>query len=474
MLPLTLPLTLHLPDKALEGESEVKCLRAVRVITNRRFVYLARWNGKDVFVKLFFDKIRAKQHWQREKHGIEALATKGLLTPPLLYAGFLPDYKAHVLITEAITSAKTMEQTCNRANSIEDGIGVLRKAIKALATQHEAGILQDDIHLDNFLVADGKIYSIDASRIRQRTDAIEKTASLRNFGLFLGQFFPKFDPYVEQLFQHYASIRKWHVTPDDLSLLQSYIDKVRKSRKKNFLRKIYGGNSMFTCLCGKQGNAVYNVEYSAEEFEKLFKDPTRFFSRKEIKYLKKGNTATVAVANVDKRAVVVKRYNIKGLWHGINRAFRRTRASISWENAYLLRFYGIDTPAPIGFAEKRIGPVRRTSYLISEYVEGPSCREYFKNDNISFDEKCRIASRIADILSTLARFRISHGDMKATNFIISNDRVYLVDLDGMREYRMGMLFRRAYSRDIERFFDNWANEHDVRRMFEETIERVAF
>lgn len=473
MLPLTLPLTLHLPDKTLDGESDVKCLRAVRVIKNRRSVYLARWNDKDVFVKLFFDRIRAKQHWQREKHGIETLAANGLLTPPLLYAGFLPDYKAHVLITKAIASAKTMEHECNRAESIEENIGILREAIKALATQHEAGIVQDDIHLDNFLVADDKVYSIDASRIRQHKGAIDKASSLINIGLFLGQFFPRFDQYVEQFFQHYASIRQWPVTADDLSLVKRHIDKTRKRRKKNFLRKIYREESVFGSLYGKNTNVVYNKGYSSEEFRKLFMEPASFFGSEQMNYLKRGNTATVAAANVDKTIVVVKRYNIKGLWHGIKRAFRRTRASISWENAHLLRFYGIDTPPPIAFAEKRIGPVKRTSYFISEYVDGPSCREYFKTDTISLRDKSRIASRIADILSTLARFRISHGDMKATNFIVANNRVYLVDLDAMREYRTDILFRRAYSRDIKRFFDNWANEYDIRKLFQETIERIA-
>ena len=473
MLPLSLPLTLRLPDQTIEGDNEVTCLRALRIVKNRRSAYMAKWNGKNVFVKLFFDKIRAKQHWQREKHGIEVLTANGLLTAPLLYAGFLPDHKAHVLITEAIESARTMEQACNRVDSTEDGVAILSKAIEALATQHEAGILQGDIHLDNFLVAEEKIYSIDASRIRQQAGSIKKTASLENLGLFLGQFFPKFDRYVEQLFRHYAGIRQWQVTSDDFSLLQSYITKARQSRKKNFLRKIYRKNSMFACLYERGGNAVYNMEYSTEGFQKLFRDPASFFSDHEVRYLKRGNTATVAVANIDMKAVVVKRYNIKGLWHGIKRAFRRTRASISWENANLLRFYGIDTPAPMGFVENRVGPVRRTSYFISEYIDGPSCREYFKNKNISVYDKNRVASRIADMLSTLARFRISHGDMKATNFLVANDRVYLVDLDAMREYRTSMLFRRAYSRDIKRFFDNWANENDVRKMFEETIERIA-
>ncbi len=59
MIPLTFPLTLHLPDTTLEGDSKVTCVRAVRVIANRRSVYQATWGGNDVFVKLFFDKVRA-------------------------------------------------------------------------------------------------------------------------------------------------------------------------------------------------------------------------------------------------------------------------------------------------------------------------------------------------------------------------------------------------------------------------------
>jgi tRNA A-37 threonylcarbamoyl transferase component Bud32 len=169
--------------------------------------------------------------------------------------------------------------------------------------------------------------------------------------------------------------------------------------------------------------------------------------------------------------LVVKRYNIKGKWHGIRKAVQKTRAAISWRNAQLLQFYGIDTPAPIAMIEGRFGSRQRVSYFLSAYVAGTSCRDYFANSALSADDKRRIAKQAAELLAMLARLRIRHGDMKATNMIIARGRIYLIDLDGMQAYKTHIFFRRGLARDRERFRRNWEADTGTWRLFEESMER---
>ncbi len=62
---------------------------------------------------------------------------------------------------------------------------------------------------------------------------------------------------------------------------------------------------------------------------------------------------------------------------------------------------------------------------------------------------------------------IRHGDLKATNFIICGDRPYLMDLDAMRQYKLGSLFKPFRQRDRTRFMRNWDDHPSLRTLFEE-------
>jgi hypothetical protein len=85
--------------------------------------------------------------------------------------------------------------------------------------------------------------------------------------------------------------------------------------------------------------------------------------------LKDGNSSTVAVIKIDKKNYVVKRYNIKGFWHGVSRAFRPSRAYNSWRNALLLEMLGIATAHPYLFLEqRRLWLFRGRAYYLCEYI----------------------------------------------------------------------------------------------------------
>lgn len=464
---LQMPMTLELAHP--DGTARVTCVRVVRAVTGRRYVYEGSCNGQAVYVKLFVDRWRARRHWRREHAGIRVLAAAGIPTPSLRYAGFLAAERAYALITDAIPAAKTMEEACNRAAESEQALALLEQAVGVLATQHAAGMLHRDLHLNNFLVAGEAVYSVDASGIRLRGRPLARRTSVRNLGTFLGQFFPPFDRYAPQLLRCYARVRGWEPSAQDLADLQAQIVRTRSARKRAFLRRIFGAGSGFARARENGYVIVRNRAYDTQPWRDALRDPERAFRAADSTYLKRGNTATVARARIAGKSVVIKRYNLKGAWHACKRALRRTRASISWENAHLLRFYGIPTPAPVAVVERRIGPIRRTSYFFSEYVEGPNCRDYFTGESTSEQEKARIAERITDILSTLARHRLRHGDLKATNLIVSNGRVYLVDLDALRAYRRDRRFRRGFQQDVERLRRNWADQPEVWRFFERAL-----
>jgi len=64
---------------------------------------------------------------------------------------------------------------------------------------------------------------------------------------------------------------------------------------------------------------------------------------------------------------------------------------------------------------------------------------------------------------------ISHGDLKATNFIVTSRGLYVTDLDAMREYRLRWRFRRAIKRDCKRLMKNWMDLPEVAKIFRDQL-----
>jgi tRNA A-37 threonylcarbamoyl transferase component Bud32 len=144
---------------------------------------------------------------------------------------------------------------------------------------------------------------------------------------------------------------------------------------------------------------------------------------------------------------------------------RRSRAHNCFEFARELMAEGIATAAPIAYVESRLGPMKGRSWLISEYVEGALCLNYVK-DRASQQEVAEIAARLERLLQKLAKLKITHGDLKASNFILrENSFPVLIDLDGMRRHTSVTSYDAAHARDRERFMKNWRDRPELAMCF---------
>ena len=73
----------------------------------------------------------------------------------------------------------------------------------------------------------------------------------------------------------------------------------------------------------------------------------------------------------------------------------------------------------------------------------------------------------------LADYRISHGDMKATNFLVRNGTLHVLDLDAMERSRTKAKFREKFGRDLTRFQKNWVGtsiEPEIEKLLIEVAE----
>ena len=201
------------------------------------------------------------------------------------------------------------------------------------------------------------------------------------------------------------------------------------------------------------------------EMKAFLINPDIAFNTPDDLLLKNGNSATLVQYKIDGNDLVIKRYNMKTGAHALRRAFKETRADHSWQYAHILQDKGINTPEPIAIKEKRFGPFRNKAYFICEYIEGPTALDYFQDPKINYDDKSAMAKQIIEMFGILKSSMLSHGDMKATNIIIHNNKPFLLDLDSMIARTSKNRFIHAWNKDISRFMRNWEDLAEIAKLF---------
>ncbi|MCB1645149.1 MAG: serine/threonine protein kinase [Pseudomonadales bacterium] len=430
-----------------------------RLLPGKRIVALAECCGEQLLIKTYIGRTATK-YMARERNGVNLIADAGVRTPSLLWHGQLADGRGHILAFEYLESAVSLFDSWQTAEGYDEQVAILTRAMQIIARLHNVGVVQDDLHLANFLMADNRLYTIDGGGISRRSEPpLPRSHSLNNLGLFFAQFFPTFDEMVRVVFPAYEAIRGWGADASRLPELRREILRNRENRKRNYLDKVFRDCTRFLCRSSlKEFMVCERSEYNAE-LEELLADPDRFIDNAEI--LKNGNTTTVALVNLSDRALVIKRYNIKDAVHGLKRALRKSRAWHSWSNAFRMEFLGIRSLKPVAMIENRLGPIRRTAYFISEYIPGPDALECLQG----LDNPDKEMRALAEVLQQLCKSRISHGDLKATNFVMAEDGPVIIDLDAMEEYRDHQQFVRAFNKDLNRFMANWDDRPEIASHF---------
>ena len=127
--------------------------------------------------------------------------------------------------------------------------------------------------------------------------------------------------------------------------------------------------------------------------------------------------------------------------------------------------YGIPTARPVALVEERRGPLRGRAWFISEYVEGEAVTGLCTRQVADPDDRPLAVERVTAVLAQLAQCKLSHGDMKGSNFILSGQQAVVLDLDSMRQHVCRLAFKRSQRRDMRRFMRNWEACPEVAAMF---------
>lgn len=178
---------------------------------------------------------------------------------------------------------------------------------------------------------------------------------------------------------------------------------------------------------------------------------------------KHDRTTSVAIWTVNSERFVLKRFNARSIGHKLKRALRCSRARRCWQMSYEFQRVGLNVAKPVLMYEPRRGPIRGMAYFASHFLSG----DVLLNSLPSMDraEREEVAKAVVKAFKIMRGYRISHGDMKATNLIWRDAKLYFIDLDAAIRHNNRWTAARAHERDRKRFLKNWKSQPELLKLF---------
>lgn len=445
-------------SRRLEAAS-IECVEILRLLPGRRVVARAHVAGTQCLLKLFVGN-GARRYFKRERRGLQRLAECAVSTPELLACVALPDGAGFGLVLEWLPDAHPVAEHDRDA---------FLQVVAALARLHNESTTQIDPQLDNYLkTTDGRVFAIDGDGVR-RWPVLSRRRALANLGLLLAQLPPAADGRLGAACAQYDRIR-WQTSPGDAFLAEvgQHLRRQRRGRTRRYLAKTLRECTEFHCERSRQRFVVCARTAWKPGMAAFAADPEALFTDAEVRatVLKAGNSATVVRARIDDQSYVIKRYNLKSLRHGLRRALRpMPRYRASWRNGHRLSFLRLRTARPVALLERKMGVAATVAYLVMEDL-GPGVADLATRvaEQGASEE---LTQKVAALFRAIADAGLVHGDTKASNFLIRDEEVYLIDLDSMVEGTRGL------ARDVARFLANWDSDLETRERFRGALQAVG-
>jgi tRNA A-37 threonylcarbamoyl transferase component Bud32 len=438
------------------------CQQVYRHLPRKRLVLKLHRGSNTVVGKLFY----RKKDYDREVRGQKWLENKGFLTPSVNSASELrrqPSNRSWMLVYQHIDTISVA--TAMLSMKVVEQQNLLLRCCQIVAKMHARGLYQDDIHLDNFLYDHDKIWIIDSASIKNNMGPLSKKLALNNLGLLLAQTPAEQRPNIAEVCHHYSDINDhFIIRPDELN---SAIARMQRSRWSHYKKKISRNCTEFRVAKKNTGITIVRKDHLSDELLNKLENIGRWMESGD--QLKDGNTATVVKVEYNGKPYVVKRYNIKNWRHAISRSLRPTRGWASWRNGNYLRFNQINTPLPIALVEERFGFIRRRAWLVTEYSSGIDLLTAVRSTDAMPIDSSHLPGLTAKLVDQLIGANLSHGDMKATNFIVTSNGIQLIDLDAMQIHSSRAKAVVAIKSDIDRLLRNW-DEASVKKSFSSALQ----
>ncbi|HPC95883.1 MAG TPA: lipopolysaccharide kinase InaA family protein [Sedimentisphaerales bacterium] len=428
---------------------EVVVGRSLRVLPGTREVSEASWRGREVVLKVFHHRWKARCHYRRELRGLRRLAQLGFRAPVLLLSGRTKE-RHWAVVTEKIDHAATGLEVWRQADTVQQKVDLLCLIAAELARHHRKGVTQADLHIGNFMLRGDAVFSLDVAQMSFRGRPLGRRASIEDLAKLLSCLGDDKFWGIDAVANAYAKERQWQWSQADDEAVRRRVGVLRRKVVERLVRSSLRTTSRTLRFRHGRFRGVFEKELAAESPPSQFCDALDTLLR-EGEVLKDGNTCFVARVRWDQCDVVVKRYNHKGFWHSLRHTLKGSRARRNWLHAHRLRFLGIPTARAVAYIDEWRGPLLWQSYFVTAFIQARSLSHLMGDARADRSTKEMRSRQVLQLLERLADHRITHGDTKHSNFLLDADRAVLTDLDGMRVHRLYWTLRRRFNREVMRF-----------------------
>jgi heptose I phosphotransferase len=398
-----------------------------------------------------------------KKHKIDSLEVQGFGNK-----GLNPANSSSFLITEELYGTISLEDFFLQDRHKELFPTQRRKLIKHVAKlirkMHLSGLNHRDLYLCHLHIKkdidfnDIKVYLIDLHRAQIRSNVPERWLvkdlggffhSILQFGLSERDFYRFMTTYFEcslsELLQNRSKLIK--------KILNRCFSMYMKPRLKEFSfnsREI-PKESPYIKTVNKTCRWIANKDYDLEKFIRIINDESLLLKNGEL--IKNEEGHLIVKLKINDRYFYIKKYRIKSFFHAFSRLLKETRAFNSWSALHWINMIGINTPKPILCYESNGVLGARTSFLITEEINGERLDRAIEN-NINQD---LVVAKIQSFFKRMQWIRFSHGDTKTSNFFISQKKLTVFDLDSAKRNFLSFYFRKGILRDKMRFLRSIEN-----------------
>ncbi len=454
------------------------CLELLRHLPQKRAVFKGTFDDRLVVIKCFFGR-HGHRDYLREYKGLKGFQKAGVSTPDLLFhckvnaddvvikaenistnSEKLKD-KFWVIVTRYLEDSIPFDRLWKEPMADNQRLVWLYRITRMLGQLYKSGVFPSDIHLDNMLIKDQAVWIIDGGGVSVSRTKLSRSKALDNFTLFLSILAPRHEKFVHKLYLALTSF----IPEYGRVKVENLLEKIHKWRKwrERYLKKTLRTCSDFSARKTFFYFQVVNRHKKSSDLSCLLETLDESIASGQL--IKTGKTNTVSVVKMKNgQKVIVKRYKSTKCFSWL-RMLKKSRAKNSWVSAWMLKMIDIETPEPLALVEKKIGSFVTCSYVITQYIPGIQLINYFDSKAWPEDEEV-IVRMVKDYLLSLERSYISHGDLKATNFIVHDSKVYLIDLDSMKSYKNFDVYQPFWKQDTSRFMQNWHENPYVMELFQ--------
>lgn len=441
--------------------------------------YFIKFHGSTGWKEIFKNLIQVKTPVigaQREYDAITHLSKRNINCPEVKgfgNQGWNPARSSSFLITEELYQTISLEdfflQGLHKKLSFKQKSKLIQSSASLIRKMHLSGLNHRDLYLCHLHIKeeinfdDIEMHLIDLHRAQIRSK-VPKRWIVKDIGGFIHsvlQFnLTERDFYRFMMTYFDCSLKDLIFVKQDIikQILNRAFSMYLKPALKEFSYKtslLASKEVLFSKHKVKPGKFFIKKNIDPDLFMKLFKNEELLKDSGEI--IKNELGHLIVKVKIHNTNFYIKKYRIKNLFHGLSRILKKTRAYNSWIAIQWMNAVGIKTVNPVSFYEEQGFFGYRTSFLVTEEIEGKRLDEALESD-VDGD---LLVSRIEALFKRMNWIKFSHGDAKSSNFFYDKERLVIFDLDSSRKRYTNFLYRRAVLRDKKRIMKSLQDHKEV-------------